>query len=343
VAEETTAAETTAAETAASETIAAKDLTVGINLYFISPFTSSMVRGAEAAGKDYGIKIDVAASENADTMQQIGLFEGQISKGVKAIVVFCVDAQSWVVPINEAVDNGAIVLGSNSGVRDSKQSAFVGISGYTDGLLLGEEIKKLAELEGKTGKVVLGNCVPGLPVLENRVKGLLESLADKPEWEIVGPLDSGLTPDATYAFWENAYNANPDMIMAIGSCSLDLPALYKLKLKYPDAKFVTIGYDLEPDALKGIQEGSHAITLGQHPYLQGYLPVMAIAEHLVNGNPLAQGWIDSGKEVITKANVDEVMERETNPEVENTWYKDYIEKNFKPIWEKAVSWDKFID
>ncbi len=326
-----------------TEELALSDVVVGINLYFISPFTMSMVRGAEAAGEDYGVTIDVAAAESGDTMEQIGLFEGQIAKGAQAVVIFNVDAQSWVVPINEAVDNGLIVMGANSGVRDSKQSAFVGISGYTDGLLLGDEIKKLSELEGKEGTVVLGNCVPGLPVLENRIKGLLESLEDKPEWEIKGPLDSGLTPDVTYSFWENAYTANPDMIMAIGTCSLDLPALYKLKLKYTEADFVTVGYDLEPDALAGIKEGLHSITLGQHPYLQGYLPVMAIAEHLVNGNPLAEGWIDSGKEVITQANIDEVMERESDPDSERAWYEQHIRKNFVPIWEKSVPWDEFID
>jgi ABC-type sugar transport system substrate-binding protein len=198
-------------------------------------------------------------------------------------------------------------------------------------------------MQGKKGKIVLGNCVPGLPVLENRVKGLLEELAAKPEWSVVGPLDSGLTPDATFAFWETAYTANPDMIMAIGSCSLDLPALYKLKKKYPEAKFLTVGYDLEPDALKGVQDNSHKITMGQHPYLQGYLPVAALAEHLKNGKPMANGWIDSGKEVITPANVNMVLERESNPAKETEWYKKLIAEKYTPIWEKAVPMSKFVD
>lgn len=316
---------------------------IGYCMYFLSPFTSSMKRGAEAAGKDYGIEVEVVAGEKGDTMEQISLFDALVAKGMDAIIITAVDANSWISPVKQAVDRGVLVGFANATARESASSLFVGISGYTDGLVLGEEILNMPEMKNASGKIVVGNCVPGLPVLENRVKGLFEKLDQRSDWEIVGPLDSGLTPDATYSFWETAYTANPDMIMAIGSCSLDLPALYKLKKKYPEADFLTVGYDLEPDALKGIQEGLHEITMGQHPYLQGYLPVAAMAAHLKDGKPLAKGWIDTGREVITQENVGDVIQRESDPEFEYEWYKKHIEENFTPIWEQSVPMSEFID
>ena len=36
------------------------------------------------------------------------------------------------------------------------------------------------------------------------------------------------------------------------------------------------------------------IAVGQGPYLQGYLPMMAMFEHILNGNPMAEGWADPG-------------------------------------------------
>jgi ABC-type sugar transport system substrate-binding protein len=101
-------------------------------------------------------------------------------------------------------------------------------------------------------------------------------------------------------------------------------------------------YDLEPDALTALQNGTANIAQGQGPYLQGYLPMMALYEHLLNGNPMAEGWADPGQEVVTQANVGEFVERETNFVVEREWYDKDIADRFIPIWEKVKPWDQFV-
>jgi len=131
------------------------------------------------------------------------------------------------------------------------------------------------------------------------------------------------------------------MVMGCGSCAFDGPGILRFKDKYPEADFYFAGYDLEPDGLQALQEKKANILMGQGPYLQGYLPMMALYEHLLNGNPLAEGWADPGSEVVTQANVDDFIERETNEFAERDWYEKVIEEQFTPIWEKVKPWSEY--
>ena len=331
------AAETTAAAaetTAAVKTMKASDVHLGYVIHVPVPFTDAIKRGAEAAAKDYGVSIEVVAPSKYDLMEQVSLFEGLVIKGVQGIVTVAADAQGWVVPINNAVAKGVLVYTANVGSPDSKATGHVGTAGYAEGLNLGAGLLKLPEVQalGGKGTVVVGECDPTLPVLQGRGNGVMDALKENsPDWNVLGPFDSGMSNDASYTFWETQFSANPDMVMGIGSCAFDVPCMTRHKEKNSNAKYLIIGYDLEPDALKGISDGIASITQGQHPFLQGYLPIAAMCEYLINGKPLAAGWINPGSEIVTKANVAELSARDLDPVKELAWYEDYIKKNFTPI------------
>jgi ABC-type sugar transport system substrate-binding protein len=85
------------------------------------------------------------------------------------------------------------------------------------------------------------------------------------------------------------------------------------------------------ETLDAIKAGNAHVAIGQHPYLQGYLPVLALTQHLRDGKPLVKGWVDVGTEVVTKANVDQVTPRESDPTARSRWYADYIAKHFADL------------
>ena len=306
------------------------------------PFTDSIRRGAENAAKDYDAKIEVVAPSKMDTMEQIALFEAMVAKGAVGIGVVSADASAWVVPIQNAMKQGIVVGCGNVYAEGSGATIFAGISGYMDGLALGDALLADPAAMALTGKVILGSCLPGLPVLDGRTTGVAEKMAENPNWEVSTVFDTGLSGEATFTFWETAYNANPDMVMGVGSCAFDLPAILVLKEKNPQMDFYFASYDLPPDSLEAIQNGSANIAVGQGPYLQGYLPMMAMFEHILNGNPMAEGWADPGQEIVTASNVTDFIERETNFVVEYEMYKEIIEKNYTPIWEKVKPWDQYV-
>lgn len=119
------------------------------------------------------------------------------------------------------------------------------------------------------------------------------------------------------------------MVVAAGLCSIDIPNLANLKDK-TGADFVAVGEDLVPESLDAIKAGKAEVTVGQHPYLQGYLPIMALYQGWTDGT-FVEGWVDVTNELVTQANVDEFVARENDPAVEQAWYADFIAENFQEL------------
>jgi len=277
-------------------------------------------------------------------MEQIALFEGLLAKGVQGIVTVAADAKAWEVPTNNAVDDGVLVYHTNVGAPASKAHGIVGISGYEDGLMLGDAMFKLPEVQalGDTAKVVVTECDPSLPVLQGRGNGVMDVMKEQqPNWEVLGPFVEGMSNEAAYTFYETQYTATPDVNIMISSCAFGVPAMVRHKQKTEGAEYIVVGYDLEPDALQGIKDGYASLTLGQRPFFQGYLPIMAMCEFLINGNPLATGWISPGNDVVTIENVDEVMARETEPQAEYDFYMQVLADEFTPLWEQGKPYSEF--
>ena len=340
-AETTVAAETTAAAT----TMSPDQLKLAFVIHIAIPFTDAIRRGAEAAAKDYGVSIDVVAPSKYDVMEQISLFEAELAKGVQGIATVAADAKAWEVPTNNAIDKGILVYHANVGAPASKVTGIVGISGYQDGLILGDAMFKLPEVQalglGNDVKVVVTECDPSLPVLQGRGNGVMDVMKEKaPNREVLGPFVEGMSDEAAYTYYETQFTATPDVDIMISSCAFGVPAMTKHKEKTPEAKYIVVGYDLAI-ALDGIKSGIGSLTLGQRPFFQGYLPVMAMCEYFLKGNPLATGWISPGNDVVNKDNIDEVIARENDPAKEYAFYMQVLKDEFTPLWEKGKPYSEF--
>ena len=102
----------------------------------------------------------------------------------------------------------------------------MGERSVASGRLLGQAIvDKLGGAEVATGKVAIGNCLPGYPVLENRLAGVLESLNAAPGITVVGPVDTTVSTVSNYAAYEALLTANPDIAAMIGLCAFAVNSL----------------------------------------------------------------------------------------------------------------------
>jgi len=177
--------------------------------------------------------------------------------------------------------------------------------------------------------VVAGVCFPGDAALEARYAGFKKGLQGTP-FTVTDEKDVSVENTKNYAAWENQTTANPDMVAAVGLCSMDIPNLAKVKTR-SHGTWLIGGYDLNPETLEAIKAGTAQVTLGQHPYLQGYLPVLALVKQLRDKKNPPKGWVNVGTEIVTKANVDTVTPRENDRAVETKWYADYVAKNFDDL------------
>jgi simple sugar transport system substrate-binding protein len=305
-------------------------LKIGYVLHGLNDFTQVIKRGAEDAGRDYGVEVEVVGPAGFVPTEAIGMFEAMTQKRKDGLVVVPQPGEVWVVPIRQASGAGIPVVTANVTSAASAASAWFGQDEYGSGVILAGELKKALGARGKKeGKIVVGVCAPGVAVLTARYQGFQKGM-EGTGFTVTEPFD--VTPENTsnYAAWENLAGANKDMVAAVGLCSTDVPNLAKIKSR-SGAAWLIGGYDLNLETLNAIKTGTAQVTVGQHPYLQGYLPVRALVEHLRDRKPLVQGWVNVGTEVVTRDNSATLYEREADRAEETRWYADYMKKTFPDL------------
>ena len=153
---------------------------------------------------------------------------------------------------------------------------YVGERSVESGRILGRSVIDILGGGDVEGKVIIGNCFPGFPVLENRQQGVQEALAEAPGIEVNSNNDVTVDPVTNYAAWEALLTANPDALALIGLCAPDIASLGQLQAATPDIDFVAGGYDLTADNLAALEAGTADVSIGQTPFMQGYLPVQML-------------------------------------------------------------------
>jgi len=305
-------------------------LKIGYVLQVLNDFTGVIKRGAEDAGKALDVDVEVVGPPAPDSNAAIGMFEGMVQKKKDGIVVIPMPGAVWIKPIQEATSAGIPVHTANTTSDGSASLAWFGQDEYQSGVVLAEQMKTLLEAGGKkSGKVVAGVCAPGDAALEARYAGFKKGLQGS-AFTVTDEKDVGIENTKNYSAWENQTTANPDMVAAVGLCSMDIPNLAKVKTR-SHGTWLIGGYDLNPETLEAIKAGTAQVTLGQHPYLQGYLPVLALVKQLRDKKNPPKGWVNVGTEIVTKTNVDTVTPRENDRAVETKWYADYVAKNYDDL------------
>jgi ABC-type sugar transport system substrate-binding protein len=336
------ATEAPASEAPASEAPATEAPPEAIKLGFVThvlgnPFIQQIIDGANAAAADLNVELQVTGPEGGDADAQLKAVQTLVAAGVQGIAT-SVPGESMASGLNEIVDSGIPIVQFNLLVTSVK-APYVGERSVESGRILGQKV--LDKLGGATatGKVIIGNCFPGFPVLENRAKGVQESLAAAAGLEILGPFDVKVAANENYAAWEALLAANPDAKAMVGLCAPDIASLGKLQAANASTPFVSGGYDLTAENLAEIQAGNAYVSLGQTPFMQGYLPVKMLADTIRGTTTVdlsAGGFLDAGTEIVTIDSVeepfglppltfDQLMELASSPEKTREYYQPLVD------------------
>jgi ABC-type sugar transport system substrate-binding protein/HAMP domain-containing protein len=260
-----------------------KVIQIGYVLHLLTEFTEVMKRGAEAAARDLQVELEITAPSKA--YEHLPLFEALISREKDGLVVVPYGEQ-WPTAIQKAIKAGIPVVAANiasplTGITNVLQSNF------QSGSILAGELTKFLVAQGKQhGKIILG---PGIP---DRIQGFRHGMRNTNYTIIQIDESVGLSGVHSHVYWREAIEEHPDLVAAVGLMSFETSALSEIK-RDSGAEWLISGYDLEIPTIEAIKDGIVQVTIGQHPYLQGYLPVLALVEHLRRGKPL-EGWIAEG-------------------------------------------------
>jgi GAF domain-containing protein len=273
-----------------------KALKLGYVLHVPGVFPEMIRRGAEAAARDLQVEVEVVTP--AHDGQHLPLFEAMVRQGKDGLVVVP-DQLSWVEPIQRTIETGLPVVTANRDLKFSPALMHVGQDNFQSGVVLARElIKLLSAVDKHEGKILISTGVA------NRNTGVRYGLhgTNYTLVEIEEFVEGDLSALKTY--WEQALSRHPNLIAVVGLTEPEAPILAEIKRRTGE-QWLIAGYDLNPATLEAVRDGIVQITIGQHPYLQGYLPILALVEHLRMGKSLegwmAEGWLPNALLPETKA------------------------------------------
>jgi len=254
------------------------------------PFWSVVKNGVNAAAKDMGVSVDYRAPETFDMVSMGQLIDAAVNQKPDGLIISIPDASALGPSIKKAVAAGIPVISINSGSDVSKELGallHVGQDEYT---------------AGKAGICV--NQEVGNVSLDLRCKGFADGFGGK-----VTVLPVSNDPADVRAKVKAALSSNTavDTVMALGAGTAGEPSLAAVEDVGMTGKINVATFDLSADFLKAVADGKAAFAIDQQQFLQGYLPVVFLANYAKYGL-IPGGNVPSGPNLITKEKASQVVD-----------------------------------
>ncbi len=263
-------------------------------------FWNVVKNGVAAAEKDMGVTVEYRNPPTGDLTEMARLIDAATASKPAGLIVSIPDPDALGDAIKGAVAAGIPTVSINSGseVREKLGALFhVGQPEYGAGLGGGKRANAAGVKNGLCINHEIANAA-----LEQRCQGYADGLGIKLTMLDVGSDPTEIRNKVTAALSGGKY----DGVMTLGPTGADptLAAVQEMGL----AGKVHFGtFDLGPKIIEGIKSGAIAFAIDQQQYLQGYLPVVALALHARYGL-LPGGDVLSGPGFVTKDNIGQVEE-----------------------------------
>jgi simple sugar transport system substrate-binding protein len=270
------------------------------------PFWSVVKRGVDQAGEDLGITVEYQAPTTYDMVAMSQLIDAAVASAPDGLVVSIPDAEALSPSITRAVEAGIPVISINSG-SDVAESlgllTHVGQTEYEAGFGGGQRLAEAGVTKGLCINQEAGNAG-----LEARCQGFTDAMTEAGGTveqlvvELNNPTEAQQRIEASLAA-----DAEIDGMLALGPTGA-APALLALQNSGKAGSVSLATFDLSPEVLQAIKDGTMLFAIDQQQYMQGYLPIVLFNLYVTNGNMIANPILMTGPGFVTAENVDLVME-----------------------------------
>ncbi|MEE1656072.1 sugar ABC transporter substrate-binding protein [Microvirga sp. CF3062] len=266
------------------------------------PFWSVVKNGVSAAGQDMKVQVDYRAPETFDMVAMGQLIDAAVNQKPAGLIVSIPDASALGPSIQKAVAAGIPVISMNSGSDVSKKLGallHVGQDEVVAGRIAGAKLK---EMGGKVGLCV--NQEVGNVSLDLRCKGFTEGFGGK---VTVLPVSNDPADIRAKVKAAVASDASVDTILALGAGTAGEPSVAAVKEAGKTGAIRVATFDMSAGFLKSVAAGEAVFAIDQQQYLQGYLPVVFLANYAKFGL-MPGGDVASGPNLITKEKAAQVVD-----------------------------------
>lgn len=276
-----------------------------VKIAFITKFPVPFFATMENAAKDYaaahpGVEIIFGQGTSATDIEgQIALIESMVTKGVQGIAITPVDP-TVAAALDKAIGAGVKVVLMDNDIPDWKgRTALATTDNYNAGKIAGEYLKSVLK-NGDTLGLLEG--VPGVPSLDDRVKGMLDGLQGV-DVEIVGRGATNCTEELGINVAEDLLTANPDIKGIYAACGPPAAGAARAiqNADIANDQIVLVGFDFCCGEEEALTAGVEDATVAQFPAKMAEKGVDALVK-AIRGEKV-ESLIDSGAALVTKDNM----------------------------------------
>lgn len=277
------------------------NIKIGFITKFPVPFFATMEDAAKAyAAKTPGVEVIFGQGTSATDIEgQIALIESMVTNGVKGIAVTPVDP-TVASALDKAIAAGVKVVLMDNNIPDwNGRTALATTDNYNAGKIAGAYLKSVLK-NGDTLGILEG--VPGVPSLDDRVKGMLDGLQGV-DVKIVGRTATNCTEELGISAAEDLLTANPDLKAIYSACGPPAAgAAQAIKnAGIANDRIVLVGFDFCCGEKEALESGVEDATVAQFPAKMAELGVDALVK-AIRGDKV-ESLIDSGAALVTKDNM----------------------------------------
>ncbi|MEV5836108.1 sugar ABC transporter substrate-binding protein [Nocardia sp. NPDC052112] len=263
-------------------------------------FWNVVKNGAEAAGKDLGVRVEYNSS--GDPGQQAKLIDNAVAQGVDGLVVSMANPEALRPSIEKAVAAGIPVVTINSGESESAEFGAIGHVGQSETSAGQAAGKRLADAGRKKLLCVIHEA--GNVGANQRCDGATKAFGNGATLQV----DINNPTDAQSRI-KGALEADRS-IDAVLTLNSQVAARAVDGVKESQSAAMVATFDLNTDVVEAIRAGKLLFAVDQQQYEQGYLPVVLLQLYRTNLNSVGGGApVQTGPAFVDKNNVEAVAAR----------------------------------
>jgi len=267
------------------------------------PFWLVVRNGVETAAKETGSDVEYQATGQFDLPAMSKLVDAAVASKPDGLVVSIPDAAFLSKSIQAAVAAKIPVISINSGLDVSKKLGclmHIGQEEESAGREAGQRLKALGVKQAVILNQEIGNVA-----LDQRTNGFRDGFEGPFHHVQVLPvkIDFMECHDAVAAYLQK--NQEVDGILALGPAAAE-PALQVLNEMGLVDRVKLCTFDISPRVIQALIQKQMGFALDQQQWLQGYLPVIFLANYVKYGSILQNDLILTGPSFVTPENVEQV-------------------------------------
>ena len=277
-----------------------------------SPYWQAVLAGARKAGQDLGVNvIELGAQSESDVSGQISILAKAVASNPAAIVIAPAEFAALGKPIDEAAKKVKII-GIESAADTKAMTSLLATDNVNAGRVAADALavaitKSSADTEGD---VVMISSMPGVPSLDQRVKGFKEVVTAKYKaLDITAEKVADGKPATVLGIMNDLIANTGDLRGVFVSDPITAQAVSQAVVeKKTNDKINVVGVGSDEKLVKLVQDDVIAGLVVEDPFRMGYDGVKT-ALAASKGEQVSAN-IDTGATLVTKANMSSARSQE---------------------------------